>query len=69
MDVSTTREDFYRVQNMLHRTLENMDDLDLAFAYADYMDWLDNDSTFIQEMQRRGLEFTDLEQILIEYYN
>ena len=69
MDMSTTRTEFYRVQQMLHRTMENMDDLDLAFAYADYMDWLDNDSSFIQEMQRRGLEFTDLEQLLIDYYD
>ena len=42
---------------MLHRTMENMDDLDLAFAYADYMDHLEGDSFFIQEMQRRGLTF------------
>ena len=69
MDMSTTRADFYRVEQMLHRTMENMDDLELAFAYVDYMDHLEGDGFFIQEMQRRGLEFTDLEQLLINYYD
>ena len=69
MDVTTTREDFYRVQNMLYHTLENMDDLELAFAYVDYMDHLEGDGTFIQEMQNRGLTFEDLEQLLINYYD
>ena len=37
MDVTTTREDFYRVQNMLYRTMENMDDLELAFAHVEQL--------------------------------
>ena len=69
MDVTTTREDFHRVQNMLYRTMENMDDLELAFAYVDYMDTLEGDGTFIQEMQNRGLTFEDLEQLIINYYD
>ena len=69
MDMSTTRSDFYRVEQMLHRTMENMDDLELAFAYVDYMDTLDGDATFIQEMQSRGLTFEDLEQLIINYYD
>ena len=69
MDVTTTREDFHRVQNMLYRTMENMDDLELAFAYVDYMDTLHGDGTFIQEMQNRGLTFEDLEQLIINYYD
>ena len=69
MDVTTTRADFYRVENMLHRTMENMDDLELAFAYVDYMDHLEGDGFFIQEMQNRGLSFEDLEQMIINYYD
>ena len=53
----------------LHDRLQEMSDLDLAFAYADYLDFdLQGDSYFIQEMQRRGLAFEDLEQELITYY-
>ena len=54
----------------LHDKLHEMSDLDLAFAYADYLDYeLGGDSYFIQEMQRRGLSFEDLEQELINYYD
>ena len=53
----------------LHERLADMSTLDLAFAYADYLDFdLDGDSYFIQEMQARGLTFEDLEQELITYY-
>ena len=54
----------------LHDKLTEMDVLDLAFAYADYLDYdLGQDGFFIQEMQRRGLTFEDLEQELINYYD
>ena len=69
MDVTTTRADYYRVEQMLHRTMENMDDLELAFAYVDYMDQLEGDGFFIQEMQNRGLTFEDLEQLIINHYD
>lgn len=48
--------------------LEELSNLELAFAYVDYLE-LDSDSYFIQEMQRRGLSFEDLEQELINYYD
>ena len=54
----------------LHDSMQDMSDLDLAFAYADFLDIdLGGDSYFIQEMQRRGLTFEDLEQELINYYD
>ena len=54
----------------LHDKLAEMSTLDLAFAYADYLDYdLGQDGFFIQEMQNRGLTFSDLEQELINYYD
>lgn len=47
--------------------LPYMTDLELAQAYADYLDNLEGDGFFIQEMQDRGLDFTDLEQLLINH--
>lgn len=65
--------DRYTIRHILdelHERLEGMSTLDLAFAYADYLDFeLNGDSHFIQEMQRRGLTFEDLEQELITYYD
>ena len=68
MDMSTTREDYYRVQKMLHRTMENMDDLELAFAYADYMDGSTRQHLHPGDATPRP-QFTDLEQMLIDYYD
>ena len=47
--------------------LPYMTDLELALTYAAYLDNLEGDGFFIQEMQDRGLEFTDLEQLLIQH--
>lgn len=64
------RNTIRHILSELHDRLEGMSTLDLAFAYADYMDFdLGYDSYFIQEMQLRGLSFEDLEQELITYYD
>ena len=47
--------------------LQYMTDTELALAYADYLEHLEGDGFFIQEMQARGLDFTDLEQLLINH--
>ena len=47
--------------------LQYMTDTELALAYADYLEHLEGDGFFIQEMQARGLDFTDLEQLLIQH--
>ena len=49
--------------------LTYLSDLELAQLYVDYMDQLEGDGFFIQEMQARGLTFEDLEQEIINYYD
>ena len=41
-----------------------MSDEQLACCYLDYIEYLECDSTFLFEMQGRGLSFEDLEELL-----
>ena len=64
-----THRDWVQSTARILDELTYLSDLELAQLYVDYMDQLEGDGFFIQEMQARGLTFEDLEQEIINYYD